>query len=141
MFFFFLQTTSQLHQNWLHATLIPYIIFLFKVNNENTRTMYSLFKANDKDTGTTLLTLFCYRYCYLWTDFKHYTDVFLVNFEQTNVSWDKIRKGFVYFLYFVVCSFLLFLWRFASWFFQLESRKKRGWQSYFPNVLFDYLLK
>ena len=38
-------------------------IYLFKVNNRNTKKVANSFKVNNKDARTTSLTSFCYLYC------------------------------------------------------------------------------
>ena len=52
----------------------PANIYLFKVNNRNTRKLTSLMS-------------FCCFYCYLWTYFTPFSSVSIVNFKQVNVSW------------------------------------------------------
>ena len=41
-------------------TMCPAGIYLFKVNNGNTRTVLNMFKVKNKDTRTTLLTSLCF---------------------------------------------------------------------------------
>ena len=52
----------------------PANIYLFKVNNRNTRKL------------TSLMSFWCF-YCYLWTYFTPFSSVSIVNFKQVNVSW------------------------------------------------------
>ena len=58
------------------------IIYLFKVNKENTRTIC------DISLNLTIKSLFWYLHCSLWTDLTHFFDVSIVDFEQLNVSCD-----------------------------------------------------
>ena len=36
-------------------------------------------------------------YCQLWTDFKHYSDVYIVNFEQVNAGGEGGGLVFAYY--------------------------------------------
>ena len=45
-----------------------------------------MFKVNNKNTRTTLLTLFWCFYCQLWIYFTCFSSVFVVEFEQVNDS-------------------------------------------------------
>ena len=47
------------------------VVYLLKVNNRNTSTMWNLFKVNHKDTRTTSLTSFWRIYCKLWTNKRY----------------------------------------------------------------------
>ena len=47
-----------------------------------------MFRVNNKDTRTTLLASFWYRYCLIWTYFTPYSSVSIVNFEQLNAGWE-----------------------------------------------------
>ena len=47
-----------------------------------------MFKVNNKDTRTTLVTSCCCLYCWLWTFFTPYSSVSIVNFEQENAVWE-----------------------------------------------------
>ena len=63
--------------------LIPANIYLFKVNNgnsRNTRKAWNMFKANNKNTRTTSSTSFWCFYCNLLTYFT------IVDFEQVNFN-------------------------------------------------------
>ena len=46
---------------------------MFKVNNQNTRT-------------TSLTSIWCF-YCSFWTHFTPFSSIFIVKFEQVNVTW------------------------------------------------------
>ena len=52
--------------------------------------VWILFDVNNKDTRTTSLTPSCYHYCWLWTDFVHYSSVFTIEFEQVNTGSARI---------------------------------------------------
>ena len=54
------------------------VIYLFEVNNANTRNVWNLFYINNKDTP---VTLFWCIYCWLWTDF---TPLFFPLFTMNN---------------------------------------------------------
>ena len=59
-------------------------IYLFKVNNKDFRKkVISLFKVNNKDIRTTSLTSSPCIF-YLRTDFTHFFDVSMFDFEQVN---------------------------------------------------------
>ena len=49
--------------------------------------VWSLFKFNNKDNTTTSMTSFCCLYCQLWTDFTHFSDVFIVTLNKLNAGW------------------------------------------------------
>ena len=59
-------------------------IYLFKVNNGNTRSLWNLFKVNREDTRTTLLTFSWFLHRYLLTDFIHCSCVSVLDFEWTS---------------------------------------------------------
>ena len=70
------------------STFFPAGIYFFKVGNGNTRTMWNLFKVNNKDTP----------------DRRHWrrSGVFVVNFEQTSncsgvsiVEFEKLSASWV----------------------------------------------
>ena len=61
---------------------IPEIIHLFKVNSRNTRKRGDVFKVNNKDTRTTLLTMTWVP----WTYFTPFTGVSSLDFEQENFA-------------------------------------------------------
>ena len=74
---------------WTLERLAPVNIYLFRVNNKNTRKRYeNLFKVNNKDTRTTSMTLFWCFYCELLTYFTPFSSVSIVDFEQVSVGWD-----------------------------------------------------
>ena len=50
-----------------------------------------MFKVDNKNTRTTSLMLFCCFYCLLWTYFTPFFSVFIVDFEQVNVTWEGIH--------------------------------------------------
>ena len=66
-------------QNSFYISGTPTNIYLFKVNNGNTRTIsWNLFRLNNKDIGT-LSTFICRLYCWLWTNFGHGSSVSIVS--------------------------------------------------------------
>ena len=76
----------------------PTNIYLFKVNNENTRKiceicskltiwLWKLFKVNNKDTRTTSMTSFSCLYSWLWVDFTNCSGISVVDFEQISTGW------------------------------------------------------
>ena len=47
-----------------------------------------MFKVNNEDFRVTSLTLFWgFFYCEVCTDFKHFSIVLIIDFEQVNNSW------------------------------------------------------
>ena len=69
---------------------LPANIYLFKVNNKNTRKSCEKFKVNNKNTRTTSRTSFWCFYCSLWTYFTTFSGVFIVDFKQVNVGWADV---------------------------------------------------
>ena len=63
--------------------------YMLKVNLKNTGTTCS--KVNNKDTKTTYLTSFWYRFCYLWTDYTPCYRVSNVDFEQGIDCWVEFK--------------------------------------------------
>ena len=59
----------------------PAAIYLFKVNNGNTRTMYGICEKLTIKTSPRCL------YCYLWTYFLHVSVVSIFVFEKVNACW------------------------------------------------------
>ena len=63
-------------------------IYLFKVNNGNTRTMCEICsKLTIKTPERRHRHRFWCLYCELWTDITHCSCVFIVDFEQVNAGW------------------------------------------------------
>ena len=56
-------------------------IYLFKVNNRNTRKSYEICSKLTIKTPE--------RHQWLWTYFTAFSSVSIVDFEQVNVSWDS----------------------------------------------------
>ena len=52
----------------------------------------NMFKVKNKNTITTSLTSFWCFYCELLTYFTPFPSVFIVDFEQVNVSWEPRVK-------------------------------------------------
>ena len=67
----------------LLKTLFFQRIFHYPVGNY----MFNMFKVNNKDTGTTLLSSFWCLYCQLGTYFTPFFSVSIVNFDQVNAGW------------------------------------------------------
>ena len=59
----------------------PATIYLFKVNNGNTGTMYGICEKLTMKTSPRCL------YCYLWTYFLHASVVSIFDFEKVNACW------------------------------------------------------
>ena len=68
----------------------PVGIYLFKVNNGNTRTSMK----SVRDSRTTLMTSFLYLYVQLWADFSNCFGVSVVYFDQVNADWKDTWKWF-----------------------------------------------
>ena len=64
-------------------------LYLFKVNNGNTRTVCEICsKITIKTPLTTLLMSLWCLYLYLWADLTHWSGVSIVDFEQINAGWE-----------------------------------------------------
>ena len=63
----------------------PANIYLFKVNNRNTKKVWNIFKVNNKDTRTTSMTSFWYIFVVNSDYFTHFSSVPILYFEQINV--------------------------------------------------------
>ena len=73
--------------------LFPVGIYMFKVNNRNTRKRCeTCTKVTKKNTRTTSVTLFWCLYSKLWTYFTPLSSVLIVDFEQANFSWEVSVK-------------------------------------------------
>ena len=66
----------------------PAGICLFKVNNGNIRTVWNLFKVDNKNTSTTSDVVLMSILLTLRVDFTHYSNVFIVDFKQVNTGWE-----------------------------------------------------
>ena len=66
---------------------IPANVYLFKVNNRNTRKIWNMFKVNNKKTRTMSMASFWYFYCYFWTFFLLFLLCF--DFEQMLTGMEK----------------------------------------------------
>ena len=53
----------------------------------------NLFKVDNKNTRTISMTSFWCFYCLLWTDLKHCSGIFIVDFEQVYGSWNTKPKN------------------------------------------------
>ena len=53
-----------------------------------------MFKVNIKDMKATLMTSFWCIYCELCSDFKPFSSVSIINFEQVNVCWAVTLNGY-----------------------------------------------
>ena len=73
------------------------LVFTFSKSTVKTREqhLWNRFKFNNNDTRTTSVTSFWCRYCWLWTNFTHCSDVFIVDFELVNASKVGITELFV----------------------------------------------
>lgn len=71
----------------VHVSFPAAVIYLFKVNNGNTRTMCENCLVNNKGARATSLTSFWGLYCYLWTDFINCSGIPIVDGEQVNAVW------------------------------------------------------
>ena len=79
-------------------------IYMFKVNNTNTRTKWICSKLTIK-TPERLQALFWCLYCSLWTYFVPFSSVSIVNFEQVNADWDRwCRLSFLIALVFLLLT-------------------------------------
>ena len=80
--------TQQFHQ----ATLtLPSNIYLYKVNNENSRTMHEV-KVDNKDTRTLLTTFWCsiVNFKQIWhIGFSNYS---IIGFEKVNNDWEYVGR-------------------------------------------------
>ena len=56
--------------------------------------MWNMFKVNNEDTRTMPLASFWDLYCYFWTYFTSCSSIFIVNFEHVNAGWVIIRLFF-----------------------------------------------
>ena len=67
----------------------PAGIYLLKVDNGNTRTMYDicLIVTTKTPERRQLKSFWCF-YCYLWIDFTHCYGVSILDFEQVNTGWE-----------------------------------------------------
>ena len=100
------------HLDWSFRALVlkfglkeryPAIMYLFKVNNKDTRKKWNMFKVNNKDTRATPMTSFCCHYCWLWMYFSYFSTVSIADFELVNSCWakknfclDKSRKELMF---------------------------------------------
>ena len=50
-----------------------------------------MFKGSNKDTKTTLKTLFWCLYFKLLTEFRHCFNISVIDFEQVDISWEMIN--------------------------------------------------
>ena len=57
--------------------------------------MWNLLKVNNKDNRKTSMTSFWGLYCELWADFKHFSGVFIVDFEQVTC---QLRYRLLFFI-------------------------------------------
>ena len=76
----------------------PTNIYLFKVNNRNTRKRWKVCSKLIKKFRMTSFTSFWWFYCKLWTNFTLFSSVPIVDFEQVNVSLvtsDIFRWGYI----------------------------------------------
>ena len=55
-----------------------------------------MINANNKSTRTTSMTSFCCFYCQLWTYFTPFSSVFIIDFEQVNVSWEHGKVDIIH---------------------------------------------
>ena len=70
----------------------PANISWFNVSNRNIRKKWNMFRVN-KNTKTTSITLFWwFFFCQLWTYLTPIFSVFIVDFEQANVSWEACEN-------------------------------------------------
>ena len=70
-------------------------IYLFKLNNRNTRKkVWYLFKFNDNITRKT--PFWCF-YCWFWTYFTPFSSVSIVDSEQVNISWESTKTNLTHF--------------------------------------------
>ena len=67
----------------------PANISWFKVNNRNIRKKWNMFRVNKNTNNVVLVLLF---FCQLWTYFTPIFSVFIVHFEQANVSWEACEN-------------------------------------------------
>ena len=58
--------------------------------------MWNMFIVNNKDIRTTSVTSFWCLYCYLWTHYKLFFNVFIVNFENASVCWVLFQQRSVF---------------------------------------------
>ena len=111
---------------------IPANIYVFKVNNRNTRTRCEIYS---KLTIKTPKTSFCCFYSKLWTYSTPFSSVSIVDFEQVNVSWDN---------YSVVkfskqsCSTVLTN-TFSEWFHKKNHRKILWWCKWLIYSILGYI--
>ena len=70
-YFINLKSNNNSFVQWKMGYIAPVSIYLFKVNNTNTKTRCNCQKV----------------YCQLWTYFTTCSSVSIVNFEQVNVDW------------------------------------------------------
>ena len=63
---------------------LPANIYLFKVNNRNTRKRCEIFKVNNKNTKTTVVLVFLLLTLNI---FQPFSNVCIVYSEQVNLTW------------------------------------------------------
>ena len=77
----------------LNLTINPANNYLFKVNNRNRKTLWDMFKDNNKDIRTTSVTSFWCIYCWSWTCFGPFCSFSIVDFEQVIAWWETIMMA------------------------------------------------
>ena len=58
------------------------------INEKNQNNVWNMIKDNNNDTKTSLMSFWCLYY-WLWTYFKHYFGVSIVDVEQVNTKWEN----------------------------------------------------
>ena len=66
-------------------------IYLLKVSNRKTRKKeWNMFTVNNKNTRPTSMTSFWCFYCWFWTYLVPFSSASIIDFEQVNISWDRL---------------------------------------------------
>ena len=104
-------------------------IYLFKVNNRNTRKKCEIYsKLTTKTPERPLMTSFMYFYCWLCAHFTSFSSASIVDFEQVNVSWDKYLK----------CSWMTPISLILTPFHPVKRKTELEWLRLFYNYLEAY---